>query len=282
MAKFLTREQLYRVIQRELPEDVYPDGAPDKFYSTADSDATADVVATGYANLERIYQNYFPQTADEYIDKWIDKMFIGVSFDASVSLQDKRDRVIAKVRKRPTLQLWEILKLLAGYVPPGTYVQAVEYNCGSGLNGGMWRLGVSRLGVDTMLGFDNIFEKLGVDAADWCDIVSNRGWRLGVSQLGVDTEINEFSYLEIIEPQIRAYGYEIRIFDYAVTGTSFAQMVRAINETEPARSVHQIRQNLALADFGLVNTVSDVDEFSLVNCITQDSTSLTGYSGRTD
>lgn len=276
MAKFLTREQAYRILQRELPEGVYPDGAPSGYYSTADMDSVADVVATGYANLERIYANYFPQTSDEYIGKWVEKMFIGVSFDSSVSLQELRDRVIAKIRKRPTIAMWEVAKLVAGYVPEGTYIQIFEYGC----HDGFWKLGVSKLGKTTVFGFDNEFQDLGVDASDWCAFVKDRQWKLGVSKLGIDTILNEYSYAQIIEPQMRAFGYEVRIFGYEITGTSLDQLVKQIRATEPARSVHYLRQNLNLADFGLNTTVNDVDEFSLVNCITRDPSSLTGYSGR--
>lgn len=277
MAKFLTRDKIYRIIQRELPEDAYPDGAPSGTFSTADSDSTADVVATGYANLERIYANYFPQTADEYIDKWIKKMFIGVSFDTSVSLQDKRDRVIAKIRKQPTITLWEVLKIVAGYVPPGTFVQIAERNCGTD---GFWQLGVSKLGRNTTLGYDQTFSDLGIASDQWCSAVADRGWRLGKSKLGVDTTLNKYSYMDIMGPQMRAFSYEIRVFGYEITGTSLQQMLREVGDTEPARSVYVLRQNLNLADFNLNTPVTDVNQFSLVNCITQDSASTTGYSGR--
>lgn len=276
MPTFLTRQQLYRLLQRELPEDVYPDGAPSAFYSTADMDSIADVAATGYANLERIYANYFPQSADEYIDKWIAKLFIGTSFDAGVTLQDKRDRVIAKIRKQPTLALWEILILVAGYLPEGKYVQVVEWCCASGT----WMLGESALGVETSLGFNTQFNELGVSAAVWCSFVSNRGWELGIDQLGIGTELDQYGQ-EVMDVQLGAFGYEVRIFGYEVTGTSYAQMVRQIKETEPARSVHLVRQNLDLNDYGLTNAVTGVDQFSSVNCITRDSASDTGYSGLT-
>lgn len=275
MAKFLNREELYRVVQRELPEFAYPDGPPAAFFSTADSDATADVAATAYGKLERIYQNYFPQTTDERVGDWIKKMFVGVSFDTGVTLQDKRDRIIAKVRKQPTIALWEVLKILASYAPEGKYVQISE-NCGAS---GSWELGASMLGVTTILGYDHKFADLGISVDDWCDLVSSTRWVLGSSELGVDTLLADPDYLSIIEPQLNAYGYEVRMFEFSVTGTSYDQLIRNLNETEPARSVHIVRQNLSPSDYGLVNPVTDVDEFSLVNCIKIDPTSQTGYSG---
>lgn len=277
MAKFLSRDQLYRLLQRELPEGVYPDGAPSAFFSTADMASIADVAATGYGNLERIYDNYFPQFTDEFIDKWVDKMFVGVSFDASVSLQDKRDRVIAKVRKQPQITLWEVLKIAASYVPSGTYVQIVE-NCSPF---GTWILGKSRLGKDTVLGYNHKFGDLGVPTDEWCSFLAGLdGWKLGQSKLGSTTKLAKYSFLSIIEPQLKAYGYKLRIYDYQVTGTSFAQMIRNINEAEPARSVHIIQQPLSLSGSGLATVIPNVDQFSLVNCITQDASSDTGYTGR--
>lgn len=276
MAKFISRDQIYRILQRELPEDVYPDGQPSAFFSTADMASIADAVATGYGNLERIYDNYFPQTTDESIDKWIAKMFVGVSFDASVTLQDKRDRVIAKVRKMAQITLWEVLTVAASYVPAGKYVQIVE-NCSSQ---GQWQLGVSRLGKDTVLGFDHKFFELGIADDDWCGFLSTfDGWKLGRSKLGTSTKLSKFSFLQIIDPALAAYGYKLRFYDFQVTGTSFAQMIKTINETEPARSVHLIQQPVALSGSGLTQVVQNVDQFSLVNCITQDPTSNTGYSG---
>lgn len=278
MAKFLTRQQIYRILQRELPEDVYADGPEGKFYTTADMASVADVGATGYGNLERIYDNYFPQYTVESIDKWIAKMFVGNSFDATVTLQDKRDRVIAKIRKQPTITLWEVLKIAASYVPAGTYVQILE-NCSAQ---GCWKLGVSKLGKETFLCFDHKFADLGITDGDWCGFLSTfDGWKLGKSKLGDTTKLAEFEYLQIIEPQLDAYGYRLRIFDYQVTGTSLVQMIQTINETEPARSVHIIQQSVPLSGSGLTTVVQNVDQFSLVNCITQDANSSTGYSGLT-
>lgn len=277
MALFLTREQIYRILQRELPDGAYADGPPSAFFTTADMASVADVAATGYGNLERIYENYFPQTTDEYIGKWIDKMFLGASFEPNVTLDDLRARVIAKVRLQPQINMWQVLKIAASFVPPGTYVQILE-NCGGK---GCWTLGVSRLGRDTFLCYNFKWYMLGIDLNDWCDFLQNgRGWILGVSKLGNTTKLAKFSFLQVLEPQLDAYGYKLRIFDYQVTGNSYTQLLQALNDAEPARSVHIIYQNVSLSGSGYTQVVTNVDEFSLVNMITQDDTSNTGYSGR--
>lgn len=276
--KFLTREELYRVLQRELPEGVYPDGAPAAFYSTADMDSIAGVLATLYSNLERIDANNFPQTADERIRDWVEKMFIGASFDSGVTLQDLRNRVIAKIRKQPKINLWEVLILVASYVPPGVYVQIVE-ECNNGH--GVWALGESELGAETYLrGFKEWYE-YGFGNDEYCDVIKDLGWRLGEAALGEDTYLADVEGSELLNSQFSFYGYIIRVFGYEISGTSLEQLNNQLADTAPARSPHRLIQNLDPATYALTNVVTDVDEESGVNCITIDNLSTTGYSGLT-
>jgi hypothetical protein len=273
--KFLSREELYRLFQRELPEDVYVDGPPTAGYSTASIDAKAKVFETAYANLERIYDNYFPAWADERQTDWEIKVF-GEPLDASLSLAERRARVIAKLQKQPTITLWEILTLVAGYVPEGTFVQVVELSGNSG--GGPWKLGVSKLGVDTALGVGDITL---IPSGSECSAVVRDGWLLGISRLGLDTSLGGTKdWNAIAYAQIQAYAYIIRIFDYEITGDTLNQMISEIKRAEPARSGRFISQNENLATYGLVIPVTNVTQFDLVNCITRDPSSLTGYSGR--
>lgn len=277
MTKFLDRKQLYRLLQRELPSDVYADGDEGLFYTTADMASVADSAASAYYYLGRIYDNYFPQTTDEYIGKWIEKLFLGKSFDPSVTLQQKRDAVIAKIRKQPTITLWEVLTIVASYVPEGTYVQVAANNCGSN---SAWVLDVSELDVSTRLGAAFNQGELGIPMDEWCETISSRGWTLDVDQLDFTTDLDIYGYEELATVQNEAYGYEIRIFDYEVTGTQYQQMVKQIYETDPARSVGRILQNLSLASYGLVVDVGAVDQFSLIDCVTRDPSLSTGYRGR--
>jgi hypothetical protein len=273
MPKFLTREEIYRLFQRELPEDVYIDGPATAGYSTASIDSKAKVLATIYQNLERIYDNYFPQTSDERQEAWEIKVF-GEPLDATLTLEERRARVIAKLQKQPTITLWEILTLVAGYVPEGTFVQVVEL-CGGA---GPWKLGVSKLGVDTALGIGDITL---VTPGDECAGVVRDGWQLGISQLGVDTALGgSKDWNAIAYAQIQAYAYLIRIFDYEITGDTLSQMITEIKRAEPARSARIISQNEVLESYGLIIPVTNVTQFDLINCITRDPASSTGYSGR--
>lgn len=278
MPKFLSRNELYRLLQRELPEGVYADGTENLYYTTADMASIADCASTAYYYAERIYDNYFPQYADEYIDKWIDKVFVGKSFDSAVTLQQKRDAIIAKIRKQPTITLWEVLTIVSSYVPEGTYVQIAAYNCGSASD---WKLDVSELDVNTRLAFNFLYRDLNIPMSNWCQSISNRGWTLDVDQLDFTTDLDLYGYEEVIFPQLNAYGYEVRIFGYSLTGTQLQQMRNQIYESDPARSVGRIFQNLSLTDYGLVTDVGAVNQFNLVDCITRDSSLSTGYRGRT-
>lgn len=256
---------------------MYPDGAPSAFFSTADMDSIADVASTGYANLERIYENYFPQSADESIDKWVVKAF-GYLFDDSITLQQKRDAIIAKLRKQPTITLWEIAKIVASYVPEGTFIQIAEYNCGAAES---WKLDQSLLDASTYLGFNGRLVDLGVEATNWCEFVQNLAWKLDVNALDVDTTLSEQSWQDVSEVQAEAFQYEIRIFGYEITGSNLVNMLKEVKAQEPARSGATLKQNLVLSDYGLNTTVNEVDQFSGVDCITRDPLQTTGYSGRT-
>lgn len=270
MPKFLSQQETYRLIQRELPEDVYPDGSPSGSFSTASVYAKSKVIASVYANLARIYDNYFPQTALERLDDWEVTVFGQVQ--QAIDTQDRRDLILAKLRSQPDITLWQVLTLVAGYVPQGTFVQIVE------LSNYGWRLGVSRLGLDTQL---NMSRGYAAPYGDECGAGNLAGWKLGVSLLGDNTELAQTGhYQNIALAQVQAYAYIIRIFDYEVTGDVYERMVREIKKAEPARSGHFIQQNQSLAAYNLIVPVTDVTQFDLVNCITRDTASTTGYSGR--
>lgn len=274
MPKFLTRHELYRLFQRELPEDVYLDGPPTAGFSTASVDAKAKVLERVYANLQRMYDNFFPAYADEKQEDWEIAVF-GEPLDASLTLAERRSRVIAKLQKQPTITLWEILTLVAGYLPDGKFVQVVELGCGKG---GPWRLGASKLGVDTALG---IGDTTIIPMGDECSEVVRDGWILGSARLGLDSALTGSKDWTAVDfAQVQAYTYIIRIFDHEITGDSLTQMIAEIKRAEPARAGRIIIQNQQLTDYGLVFPVANVGQFSGVDCITKDAGSTTGYIGR--
>lgn len=280
---FPTDQDLFRVLQRELPEGVYPDGPPSAFFSTADNFATATVLANLYQDAELVYLNEFPQTTDVRINDWEIKVF-GVPGDPTLSLDQRRQRVIQKIRAQPTLILWQILTAVVGFLPPGVYAQVVELGCcGFGqCSGPSWKLGHSRLSSETALGWAD-FDELNnpFNFTDLCDVIEkSRGWRLGGSQLGVTTQLSgDNSWQTISKLQAKAYTYEVRIFNFVLTGAPFQAMLNTITALELARSTHLVRQGLNLNQFALTVPVPNVDQTSGVDCITVDPSSTTGYSG---
>lgn len=223
MPKFLNRQEIYRLLQREQPEDVYPDGAASAYFSTADNDSVADVAATGYANLERIYANYWPQTADERITDWEITAF-GYPLEASLSLAQRRDRVVTKLRAKKGITKGDMKDAVQAIIGSDKDVEIVEWNCAGG-EFGSWQLGISLLGYNTYLGNYNMLTVTGDGA---CDI--------NPADYGLTDEQWEGM-------KTQAYTYEVKIFDYTLSAAERVAIDTALTEAEPARSQHVITDN---------------------------------------
>jgi hypothetical protein len=281
MPYFPIQDDVYRVLERELPPNTYIDGPPTAGYSTADMYATALTIANVYAALQVIYLNEFPQSADEYIDEWEVKEF-GSVINASLSLADRQAALLRKIRSMPSITLWQVLTIVVSFLPAGVYAQIVPLGCGQ--DGSGWILGVSRLSSQTILGWANGLTLNNPNSLDLCTLISGSavGWRLGSSPLNVGTILTGLNSWQTISTlQKKAYTYEIRIFGYTLTGAALQGMLLAVTAAEPARSTHILRQNLSLAQFALTVPVPDVTQSSGINCITVDPTQMSGYSGLT-
>lgn len=257
MPKFLTADEFYRILQRELPQDVYADGAPSAFFTTADNYAFAKVMQDLGDNSSRIYENYFPQTADEKISDWEITAFNEISA-SGVPLQTRRDKVIAKLREEPSISLWSILTAVIGVLPPGTPVRILEWAVArSG-----WRLGVSRLGVDTRLGGMDSVRAILETPSEYCTHELTDDW---------------------VKQQKLAYTYEVRIFGYTMSAAEAAQVEKTLTQKEPARSRHFVYDGLSLAADGLVTAFSPAIASQYYRlkepAVYSDSDSSSGYSG---
>jgi len=198
MPHFLTREELYRVIQRELPPATYPDGQPSAYWSTADSDSSAQVLATFYANMARIHDNNFPQTADERIIDWEIKVY-GAPQGGASTLQERRDRILGKLRTHPTLNPTDMRALIAARIgAPGVNYDwdYLEWNTGRDASGNTpaWSIGLSQLGYDTYL-------------SGGAEIINDDGdCDLAASDFGLSDD-------DLRARRESAYTVELRIFD---------------------------------------------------------------------
>lgn len=222
MAIFLSREQIYRMLQRELPEKVYPDGAASAYFSTADNSAIAGVIETTYNNLQRIYNNYWPQLADERMSDWEFTVF-GFNLDASLTLQERRDRVLAKFRSRRGITLPDMENVVRGILGPDVVFEIIEWGC----NSGGWILDESLLDYSTYLNGANMVDATGDDVCH--------------------TGPLNFSPEEWEIHQEEAYTYEVLIYGYTLTAAERAEIDRQLSIEEPARSRHIITDGLGEA-----------------------------------
>ncbi len=223
MPYFLTRQEIYKILQRELPDNVYPQGPPSAFYSTAENDSVAKVTATAYENLERIYDNYFPQTADEKLPDWELAVF-GEQLDGSLyTLAERRDLVIQRIRTRKGITVQDMIDAVKSIIGSDKNVEIGERNAHTGA----WRLGASKLGKETFLrkwygGFPNLY---GPDA---CDRTA--------AEFGLTEE-------ELLSYRRQAYLYDVRIIGYTPTADELNRIDLILKKSEPARSDHNILPN---------------------------------------
>lgn len=225
MAIFLEQKTLYRLLQRELPEDVYPDsGRPEDFWSTASIAAKAEVLAQLYADLETVYDNYWPQTANEEGIALHEIAHYGV-LSTNLTLEQRQNRILAKMRALPSLSIPDLTDLVESELPPGTLVKLVPYNAdlGGSEEGGTWYLGVSELGVDTYLG-----------------AYGSHAFPPGTDQCEFDGSEIGLTPTEWAEYRANAYTYEVQIWDYTPTADELAAIELSLTPAEPARSTHVV------------------------------------------
>lgn len=257
MPTFLARPQLYRILQRELPSDVYADGSPSAFFSTADMDSVAQVIADSYSNLHTIYLDEFPTTTEARISDWELKV-LGAVGNALFDLDTRKANVLARLREQrgisvpiieskldPVFAIADIIDENATVVVPSWllevngYLEVDDYiafrdppSSEGGLtyqlvewchSPGAWILDVSELEVSTYLSFKDPLYSTGITCA------------LNYAALGLTAQ-------DLADIQATAYTYEIRIIGTA--GTNFLNYLDALlDRIEPARSTHFIYNN---------------------------------------
>lgn len=222
MPIFLTQDDVYRLLQREMPpDDVYPDGAPSAFFSTADQYAFAGRIGDAYSNLGGIYKNYSPVTADKNLSDF-EFLLFGYTLDSSLTIDQRRTRVLAKLRQRRRTTPGDLLKTVYTIIDSSILVEIAEW-C-EGDTG--WVLDQSQLDISTIL---NEFNNLSRTGPNLCQLVA--------SDFGLTTD--EFARL-----QAQAYTYEIRIYGYTLTADERFRIDAALTSAEPARSQHLIIDGL--------------------------------------
>lgn len=225
----LTRRQIYKILQRELPEDTYPDGAATSFYHTADMDTTAEMLARFYANGERVRANIFPQSADELI---IDHelMHFQAALDASFSLEDRRNRILQKIRSPRGISIPRLEGVVRSVLGESVDMEIINLGCSEG----SWRLDESQLDISTILN--------GRRGDDIIPRPADPNCEFGASPPPGYTE------QEWREAREEAYTYEVRIYNRTLTVDERARLDQELTRAEPARSAHIITDNLTDAE----------------------------------
>lgn len=224
----LTREQIYDIIQRELPDDTYVTTTrPGEFLTTSDDDSTAHVLEGAYATLCTVYANYFPQTAVEFLADWELKVF-GYLTDSVSGIEFRQNRVLNKLRSRKGIRPWDIKQIVMGVIGIDKEFEIIEY----GTRSGSWIIGESELSINTYLNVVNgVFPNMNRE-----DL-----WELSAAELGITEET-------LAAWKFWAYGYRIKLLNYHATPEELAEIDRLLTKYEPARSHHIIENAAVLTD----------------------------------
>lgn len=226
---FLGHGELYRLLQRELPEDVFPDGAPAAFYSTADMSSVAETYAGVYSNLARVWANIFPENADELVLEH-ERTIMGDNLPASAAIEERKNRYLQRLRSDRGISKSRLESVVRSVIGEDVLFELVAL----GSADGSWMLGVSQLGISTILGGRN-----GLDVVPRPD------------NLNCDYRTSPpagYTMQEWLEYRDTVYRYEVRIYDYILTADEEERLDRDLTKYEPARSDHTIVDGLDPAD----------------------------------
>lgn len=252
MATFLTKEQVARILQRELPEDVYPDGGESDYYSTADLGSIAKCIASLYESMENIYKNMFPQTAtQDKIAEWETTVF-GYTEVGNLTLEERIGNVLAFLRAENNLSFWTILTSLIYMVPEGIAVEVMPLN-----NYGTIEVGDIR----------------GANA----DLVWGPDWEAGdpaPEGVTVTDELrnNQASLLAVREI---AYKFQVIFWGGSLSPTLRTLISKTLSKIEPARAAHELIFLEVPLEPGTVEV--DIDNAKFYHAAYRDLTSNTGY-----
>jgi hypothetical protein len=224
MAKFLTRQQLYRLLQRELPEDLYADGAPSQYVSTAEMDSVAGVLASAYQTMERVYQNVFVISADEKLNEFENAYF--AESTSGLKREERIARILAKIRSTDDISHWQLLTTV-GTLLAGTWVEVLQRHVRNDETTAMLR-------------------------GERLDEVWGPGWSSGDPFPGGVTGFEELrsSQPTLLALRDKAFTYDVLIYSRSINSEVLSLLEKTLREQEPARAAHTVTLlDPALLDF---------------------------------
>lgn len=220
MSKFLTQEEVYRILQRELPEGIYPDGAPSQYLSTSENDSVAKCIGSVYTTMSSIADNLNLLTAtEERMGAWETTVF-GETLTTGLSLEDRRRLVIAKLRSSDDISVWQLTQTIAGVVKGDAYFEVRQRNTQNDTYGAQIK---------------------GANA----DEVWGPTWTSGDPAPSGVTVTDDVRNTEATLLTIRThvYTYDVVIWNYWLDISLLtAQLDGLLTRLEPARSAHTFTQ----------------------------------------
>jgi uncharacterized protein YmfQ (DUF2313 family) len=233
MAKFLTQAEIYALLNRELPENVYYEGPPASSYAGAETHSSAKVLGELYATAGTIYNNMFPTTVAEQLNEWEVKCF-GTTDASGKSTAERVGAILALLRSDVNLSTWDLLVGIAS-IAVGVYVEIIQNN--------------------------ELYDRGSYDCrGENADAIWGPGWTLGdplpENAFAEDYILN--SQAQLLALRERAFGYIVKIYSTALTDRQKSDIEIFITKSEASRSDHVVQY----IDQILIETVENPTRFS--------------------
>lgn len=251
MPTYLTQEQIYRLIQREMPEDLYADGAESDYVTTADLSSVAKCLASTYTTMQTISLNHFPQTADEKIADWEVTCFEKIHTGA-ITLAERQAKILSFLRAENNVSYWTILTSIIALVPAGIVVEVRPR---------------------TYVGDPVTADLKGVNS----DLVWAPGWVSGdPAPAGVTvTDDIRNNYSDLLAVRTQAYRYNVIVWGGSISTELQTIIDDTLTQIEPARCAHDLSFYAGALPAGTIEV--DVYNAEYSKAAYADPTSNTGY-----
>jgi hypothetical protein len=215
MTKFLSQAEIYNLLHREAPENVYPEGPRTVGYSNAEWDSTACVLAKLYDAASGIYKNFFPQGVLEQLTEWEIKCFGSVN-STGASLENRIGALLSHLRAQANMSKWDLITSLCSMIT-GVFFEIVE---------------------SYELQYLATIDCRGSNA----DLIWGRDWTLG-DPLPIDAYAAAYilaSQEELMLLRQRGFSYAVYVYSETLTDIQKLSIETFLTKNEPARSTHAI------------------------------------------
>lgn len=249
----LTAQDLYKLLGRELPENVYPEsGVPSDYRSTSELQAISVALETAYKSASAVWENEIVISAlVEKINDWEQVYFATNSLE--LSFEDRLNRILAKIRSSEDISWWQIATTVATLLPEAIVQVRQRNNTNNPVTSAL--------------------------KGEQADLVWTGNWQSGDPFPTGVTGRNSirFNQSEMREIQTEAFTYDVIIFAQGIVSQIKVDLIDAtLTEQEPARCNHTVTI-FPSAVFEAVN-IGPVTQFNCpTDAIKLTSTGFVGY-----